>query len=386
MKREELNNETLSAFIVRQSSSAFLCRHRNCSRAAQGFRTLELREKHEESHRPRFQCAHALCGFFGATYDSQAAMKKHAAQYHDEEATASIPNSLTRRPHGVHEDRSLFAFTEVKTRPRVEDFSPREKFEMATDVSPKYSQTTLASSVSRHAAAEGVRKTPITPSNATKSAFSDLVQVANASRSEASWASPAINVSQQPSPFVEGSPFGKKETNTYPSFSTDHLRPTSTTPLERHPEQRDSEGNTHVFVPPQTLRPEDMFIHYDDTEEDTTTLYDSAPPIHPSSITDFSSESLSLPQYGQYLGSSLENDVSHYQEWPLSPLPVPITGAHVSSIEYGHDWAAWDGLFAGPFEDENKSREGGAARPVADIGLNTEAEIPRPFEETLKDH
>ena len=357
MKKEELNNETLSAFIVRQSSGAFLCRHRNCSRAAQGFRTLELREKHEESHRPRFQCAHAPCGFFGATYNSRAAMKQHAAQYHDEEATDSIPNSLSRRPHGLHEDKSLFAFTEVKTRRRVEDFSPRENVEMATDVSPKYSQTTLAF--------EGARETPVTPSNATISAFSHLVQVANAGRSEAS--------RQQPSPFRENSQFAK-ETNTYPSFSTDDLRSTSTTPLERHPEQRNPEGNTHVFEPPKTLRPKEMLQNYDSTEEDTTPLFSSAPPLYPTWRDDSLRASAS---YGQSLDYPLDSPESSFQESrnphqldrppPVYPYIFPgkneiKLSAHSrtddSWIGYGYGWGDIEmPPRSGLFDDENKLRE-----------------------------
>ena len=129
MERDEPNNTTLSAFILRQASGAFLCRYRNCPRAAQGFRTAELREKHEESHGPRFQCVHAPCGFYGMTFNSRAAIKKHAAQYHDEENTATVPNTLIRKPRALHEDRSLFAFSEVKRTRKAEAAFGRVKID-----------------------------------------------------------------------------------------------------------------------------------------------------------------------------------------------------------------------------------------------------------------
>lgn len=54
-------------------------------------------------------------------------MKNHAAQYHDEENIASVPNSLTARPRGSREDRPLFSLTEAKTKRRIEDLTPRKE-------------------------------------------------------------------------------------------------------------------------------------------------------------------------------------------------------------------------------------------------------------------
>lgn len=128
METEEPNNRTLSAFIQRQASGAFLCRYGGCPRAAQGFQSSELRENHEESHRPRFQCALATCGLFGTTFNSRAAMKKHAARYHDEDNTASVPDSLSRKPRDPHVDRTLFAFSDVKTKRKAEGSRAREEY------------------------------------------------------------------------------------------------------------------------------------------------------------------------------------------------------------------------------------------------------------------
>lgn len=201
MERDEPNNTTLSAFILRQASGAFLCRYRNCPRAAQGFRTAELREKHEESHGPRFQCAHAPCGFFGMTFNSRAAIKKHAAQYHDEENTATVPNTLIRKPRALHQDRSLFAFSEVKRKREVVDLVPWEGFEIATSVASSNSQPALASSVGPHAISEGSRGTPTVPT------FSHLLQAAGKAHSTAVSALPAFDFALPRSPFVETSQF-----------------------------------------------------------------------------------------------------------------------------------------------------------------------------------
>ena len=124
MAREEPTDKALFDFKVRQNSGAFLCHNQNCPRAVQGFRTSELRQEHEKSHRPRFQCVHAPCGFFGTTFNTRAAMNKHATQYHDEETTASVPDSMIRKSRVSPKDRSLFTFTEVKTKRKIEDFSP----------------------------------------------------------------------------------------------------------------------------------------------------------------------------------------------------------------------------------------------------------------------
>lgn len=125
MEMEDSNNTILVDFKARQNSGAFLCRHRNCPRAAQGFSTSELRQKHEESHSPRFQCAHASCGFLGTTFNTRAAMKRHATQYHDEDDTSPIPDSLTQKLCDSHEDRSLFNLGEIKKKRRAQEVSPR---------------------------------------------------------------------------------------------------------------------------------------------------------------------------------------------------------------------------------------------------------------------
>ena len=134
LESEQVTSTALQNFRARHNSGGFLCRYRSCPRAAQGLNTQEDRQKHEESHAPTFRCTNAACGFFGFTFNTRAAMKHHAAQYHDEENIASVPNSLTARPRGSREDRPLFSLTEAKTKKTTEDTSLLREFEIGSSI------------------------------------------------------------------------------------------------------------------------------------------------------------------------------------------------------------------------------------------------------------
>ena len=97
----------LDEFKAKHCSGAFFCRHRKCPRATQGYNTPELRQMHEESHIPKFQCTEVACGFFGWPFNTQAAFKKHTVQYHVQERITSIPDSLANVQCRSHKDRSL---------------------------------------------------------------------------------------------------------------------------------------------------------------------------------------------------------------------------------------------------------------------------------------
>ena len=115
----------LDDFKAKHCSDAFFCRHRKCPRAVQGFNTPELRQMHEESHVPKFQCTEVACGFFGWPFNTQAAFKKHTIQYHDEEKIASMPDSLANVQCRSLEDRSLFTLTKSNEKRKVEGvYSP----------------------------------------------------------------------------------------------------------------------------------------------------------------------------------------------------------------------------------------------------------------------
>lgn len=107
MKSEDPTDLRLSYFQAHHGSGAFLCRYRSCPRATQGFGSSELRQKHENSHIPQFRCTLIACGFFGRTFKTQAAMNKHARQYHDECDTSSIPDFLPGRLPCPPQDSSL---------------------------------------------------------------------------------------------------------------------------------------------------------------------------------------------------------------------------------------------------------------------------------------
>ena len=92
---EELANERLSSFKARRGLGAYLCRHQGCRRAADGFDSVDLRQQHEDSHGPRFQCCEASCGFFGWTFKTRNAMKRHEAKYHTELRPPDVPYQLS---------------------------------------------------------------------------------------------------------------------------------------------------------------------------------------------------------------------------------------------------------------------------------------------------
>ena len=113
----------LDEFKAKHRSGVFFCRHSRCPRATQGYDTPKLRQMHEESHMPNFQCTEVACGLFGWPFNTQAAFKKHIIQYHNDEKIASIPDSLANVRGRSHKDRSLFILTESKEQGRVEESS-----------------------------------------------------------------------------------------------------------------------------------------------------------------------------------------------------------------------------------------------------------------------
>ena len=355
MKTEEPNNETLYAFIVRHASGAFLCRYRGCPRAAQGFRTSELRGKHEESHRPRFQCTHATCGLFGTTFNSRAALKKHTARYHDEDNTASVPNSLTRKPRGPREERALFAFSDTTKKRKAEGSMAREQSSESLQASFK-GQTTLASSDSRHPASEEVRRTSMLSTNAAepqvdrtisdddeyemyhrglsrktsslqphqqaardtvsphRSGISDLLHVANTDRLMTRSASPFSNKAHNVSPFRESSEFAVDGAYSNPSSLAGADRLISAAQLRQQQEREDA--NTHAeyrgpWVPldlnsKQTVGPNEVFLDYKNAEEDV-----EIPPTYPVTNTEYLDSSssskpppLAIPQQYPFISKS----------------------------------------------------------------------------------
>ena len=172
-------------------------------------------------------------------------MKKHAAQYHDEEDTASVPDTLIRKPRDLHEDRPLFSFTEIRGKRKVADLGPLKELEIATHVASGNSQTTLASSVSRHLAAEGARETPTLPES-----ISNLLEVENAGHFTVRSTSPAVNVYEQRSPFREGSKFAVEGVYSNPSSPRLDLDAKST---QQH----------ELVMPSNFMSPQEALLNFD---------------------------------------------------------------------------------------------------------------------------
>ena len=105
-------------FRVSHSSGYYLCSYQSCPRASQGFSSTELRQQHEESHAPRFQCPNPACVFWKCS--SEAALRKHTIKYHDAQDVSDVPSSIHRSVREVPQERSLFRLST----PRVS--SPKE--------------------------------------------------------------------------------------------------------------------------------------------------------------------------------------------------------------------------------------------------------------------
>ena len=249
METDEPNNQTLSASKLRQASGAFLCRYRGCPRAAQGFHSSELRETHEESHRPRFQCGHATCGLFGTTFNSRAALKKHAARYHDEDNTASVPNSLTRKPRVLHEDRTLFTFSDAKTKRKAEDSRIREEHSESLRA-PVEGRTTLASSDSRHSASD------LTIGNSTPStnALPHLDGTMSDLYHDEIYDPTMAQANLQTSPFRDSSQFAVVRASSSPSIPTYDAAFSPAAQIIR--QRQKLEADTHAYAQHQPPRSE----------------------------------------------------------------------------------------------------------------------------------
>ena len=107
--QQHTSDTVLDEFYARHNSGAFFCRNRNCPRATQGFGSSELRMAHEGSHVPQFRCTNSECGFFGWTYNTRGALKKHSEQYHQKDDLL-IPNALRRKSVHPHQEKALFRF------------------------------------------------------------------------------------------------------------------------------------------------------------------------------------------------------------------------------------------------------------------------------------
>ena len=111
-----------------------------------------------------------------------------------------------------------------------------------------------------------------------RSAFSDLLQVANTGHLTARSASPAVNISRQRSPFRESSQFAVEGVHSNPSSPAGATRLTSAAQMRM---QQKADADAQAFVqhhppsrhneylnPPKTISPKEALLDYDNTEDD----------------------------------------------------------------------------------------------------------------------
>ena len=126
-------------FRVSHSSGHYLCSYQGCPRASQGFSSLELRQQHEESHAPRFQCPNPACGYWMCS--SEAALRKHTTKYHDAQDVSDVPNSIHRSVREVPYERSLFRLSTPRISSPKEDYPTYESLareESSKGTTPHY--------------------------------------------------------------------------------------------------------------------------------------------------------------------------------------------------------------------------------------------------------
>ena len=115
-------------FRVRHSSGSYLCSYQGCPRASRGFSSVELRQQHEDSHAPRFQCPNPACGFWKCS--SEAGLRKHTTKYHDAQDVSDVPNSIHRSVREVPQERSLFRLSTPRISSPKQDYPTYESLAM----------------------------------------------------------------------------------------------------------------------------------------------------------------------------------------------------------------------------------------------------------------
>ena len=120
MNFENLADPLMREFKESHSSGSYLCSYQGCPRASQGFSSLELRQQHEESHAPRFQCSNPACGFWKCS--SEAALRKHTTKYHDGQDVSGVPNSFDSSLKGAPQERSLFRLATPRIKSPMQEY------------------------------------------------------------------------------------------------------------------------------------------------------------------------------------------------------------------------------------------------------------------------
>ncbi|KAL8857778.1 MAG: hypothetical protein Q9178_005678 [Gyalolechia marmorata] len=93
---EDPASKDITNFKERRGLGVYLCRHRGCRHSKDGFDSADLRQQHEDSHAPQFQCREVGCGLFGWNLKSRSAMKSHDTKYHVASRLSQIPDRLSK--------------------------------------------------------------------------------------------------------------------------------------------------------------------------------------------------------------------------------------------------------------------------------------------------
>lgn len=112
LERENPADPNLDLFKARHSSGEFFCRYQSCPRSTRGYESSQLRQVHEDSHGPRFQCTNPACAFSCWNFRSRAALNKHNAQYHNDADVSSIKISLFEAGRHAQEYKARFTLKE----------------------------------------------------------------------------------------------------------------------------------------------------------------------------------------------------------------------------------------------------------------------------------
>jgi hypothetical protein len=96
-----ISKEELQRFRDAYGDSAFTCRYPHCGRAADGFRVLQEREKHEAQHRRQYRCDTPMCTYSEMGFATRAQLNQHTRKYHpqvyDETSLANEVRALKKR-------------------------------------------------------------------------------------------------------------------------------------------------------------------------------------------------------------------------------------------------------------------------------------------------
>jgi hypothetical protein len=115
-------------FRAMQTARPFICTFANCPRKSEGFPSIQERDAHEHSHRPRIMCGEASCQFATAIgFASKAQLNRHTKKYHQ-----VGPRSIPTFPQPRLEKRSA-SDAEGSTRATV-DVSDGSKDEIPLDL------------------------------------------------------------------------------------------------------------------------------------------------------------------------------------------------------------------------------------------------------------